>query len=61
MGTTGSGNPASASNTIAIKVSFELNTPDGKRRVVFGLEKDFAGTDVIWNINFQAVRTHRHH
>src|ERR1041385_7142468 len=40
-------------STIAIKVAFELNTPDGTRRVIFGLEKDFTGTDVIWKINFQ--------
>jgi hypothetical protein len=40
-------------STIAIKVSFELNTPDGKRRVQFGLEKDFTGTDIIWRIHFQ--------
>ena len=39
--------------TIAIKVAFELNTPDGLRRVKFGLEKDFTGTDIIWLINFQ--------
>jgi hypothetical protein len=39
--------------TIAIKVAFELNTTDGLRRVNFGLEKDFTGTDIIWRINFQ--------
>jgi hypothetical protein len=41
------------SSVIAIKVRFELNTPDGKRRVIFGLEKDTQGTKVIWKINFQ--------
>jgi hypothetical protein len=40
-------------STIAVKVSFELNTPDGLRRVQFGLEKDFIGGDIIWRINFQ--------
>jgi hypothetical protein len=40
-------------STIAIKVAFELNTPDGTRRVQFGLEKDFNGTDIIWKIHFQ--------
>jgi len=40
-------------STIAVKVNFELNTPDGLRRVKFGLEKDFTGTDIIWRINFQ--------
>jgi hypothetical protein len=41
------------STVIAIKVHFELNTPDGKRRVIFGLEKDTQGNKVIWKINFQ--------
>jgi hypothetical protein len=40
-------------STIAIKVAFELNTPDGTRRVKFGIEKDFTGVDIIWRINFQ--------
>lgn len=58
--TTGSKTPAKPdkpvapkSKVIAIKVHFELNTPDGKRRVIFGLEKDTQGTKVIWKINFQ--------
>lgn len=38
---------------IAIKVHFELITPDRLRRVIFGLEKDTQGTKVIWKINFQ--------
>lgn len=42
-----------ADSTIAIKVAFELNTPDGTRRVQFGLEKDFTGVDIIWKIHFQ--------
>jgi hypothetical protein len=40
-------------STIAIKVAFELNTPDGTRRVQFGLQKDFTGVDIIWKIHFQ--------
>lgn len=37
---------------IAIKVQFELNTPDGLRKVIFGLEKDTPSGQVIWKINF---------
>jgi hypothetical protein len=43
------------STIIAIKVHFELNTKDKKRRVVFGLEKDTQGDKVIWKINFQLL------
>jgi len=38
---------------IKIKVHFELNTPNGLRRVIFGLEKDTKGDVVSWTINFQ--------
>jgi hypothetical protein len=39
---------------IKIKVHFELNTPNGLRRVIFGLEKDSTSGDVeIWKIDFQ--------
>jgi len=38
---------------IGIKVHFVLNTTDGLRRVVFGLEKDTQGTEIKWTINFQ--------
>jgi len=38
---------------IAIKVHFELITPDRLRRVVFGLEKDTEGDVTKWIINFQ--------
>jgi hypothetical protein len=38
---------------IKIKVHFVLNTPNGLRRVVFGLEKDTQGDVVSWKINFQ--------
>lgn len=38
---------------IAIKVNFQLNTPDGLRRVIFGLEKDTQGDVIAWKINFQ--------
>ena len=42
------------SNVIKLKVHFELNTPNGLRRVIFGLEKDAtSGTTVSWTINFQ--------
>ena len=42
------------SNVIKLKVHFELNTPNGLRRVIFGLEKDAtSGTTVVWTINFQ--------
>jgi hypothetical protein len=44
---------AGAGSTIAIKVSFELDTTDGLRKVMFGLEKDVKGTDDIWFIHFQ--------
>ena len=46
--------PVPAQRTvIAIKVNFELNTPDQLRRVMFGLEKDNRGTDVVWKLSFQ--------
>jgi hypothetical protein len=45
--------PAVAGTIIAIKVSFELDTLDGLRKVMFGLEKDMKGTDPIWTIHFQ--------
>lgn len=38
---------------VVIKVHFELNTPDGLRRVLFGLEKDTKEELVVWTINFQ--------
>jgi hypothetical protein len=44
---------AGAGATIAIKVQFELDTMDGLRKVLFGLEKDLKGTDDIWYIHFQ--------
>jgi len=46
-----------ATNTatvIKLKVNFQLNTPNGLRRVIFGLEKDAtSGKIVVWTINFQ--------
>jgi hypothetical protein len=45
--------PITTSNIIKIKVHFELNTPNGLRRVVFGLEKDTQGSIVTWKIDFQ--------
>ena len=44
---------ANKSTVIKIKVHFELNTPNGLRRVIFGLEKDTQGAIVIWKIDFQ--------
>src|SRR5262245_16130547 len=43
---------ADAPTQIAIQVTFDLNTPDGLRKVHFGLEKDVVGTDIIWKICF---------
>jgi hypothetical protein len=45
--------PSATSTLLAIKVDFELNTPDGLRRVVFGLEKDAPHDQIIWKIGFQ--------
>jgi hypothetical protein len=53
---TATNNPAGTKSTIiAIKVHFELNTKDQKRRVIFGLEKDTQGNKVIWKISFQLL------
>ena len=42
------------STVIKLKVNFELNTPNGLRRVIFGLEKDTDPNNVIsWTIHFQ--------
>jgi hypothetical protein len=38
---------------VGIKVKFELNAKSGLRRVIFGLEKDTQGDDIIWKINFE--------
>ena len=38
---------------VGIKVKFELNSKNGLRRVIFGLEKDTQGEDIIWKINFE--------
>ena len=46
--------PKPKSTIVKLKVNFELNTPNGLRRVIFGLEKDAtAGNLVVWTINFQ--------
>jgi hypothetical protein len=37
---------------VSLAVNFELNTTNGLRRVVFGLEKDTKGSDVQWQIHF---------
>lgn len=45
---------ATKATVIKLKVHFELNTPNGLRRVIFGLEKDAtSGSTVVWTINFQ--------
>lgn len=45
---------ATKANIIKLKVNFVLNTPNGLRKVIFGLEKDAtSGTTVIWTIDFQ--------
>ena len=46
---------ATKANVIKLKVNFQLNTPNGLRRVIFGLEKDATGANnvVVWTINFQ--------
>lgn len=45
---------ATKSNVIKLKVHFELNTPNGLRKVIFGLSKDAtSGTTVSWTIDFQ--------
>jgi hypothetical protein len=42
------------STVIKLKVNFELNTPNGLRKVIFGLEKDATQGDVVsWSIDFQ--------
>lgn len=54
MSTPSSNLPKPKTNIIKLKVNFELNTPNGLRRVIFGLEKDAtSGTVVVWTINFQ--------
>jgi len=37
---------------VSLAVNFELNTVNGLRRVVFGLEKDTKGDDIEWQIHF---------
>ena len=37
---------------VSLAVNFELNTTNGLRRVIFGLEKDTKGTNVEWQIHF---------
>lgn len=45
---------ATTATVIKLKINFQLNTPNGLRRVIFGLEKDAtSGTTVQWTINFQ--------
>jgi len=45
---------ATKATVIKLKINFQLNTPNGLRRVIFGLEKDAtSGNIVTWTINFQ--------
>lgn len=56
MGTPSSSDPnsdaAPPALPIVLKVKFTLNTPDGLRRISFGLEKGTDGTTVDWTITF---------
>jgi len=38
---------------VGIKVRIELNAKNGLRRVIFGLEKNTDGDDVVWKIDFE--------
>lgn len=38
---------------VGIKVKFELNSKNGLRRIMFGLEKDSQGDMVVWKIQFE--------
>jgi hypothetical protein len=44
---------------IGIKIKFELNSKNGLRRVIFGLDKDTQGDDVLWKINFELFERDR--
>ena len=45
---------ATKATLIKLKINFQLNTPNGLRRVIFGLEKDTSSGNVeTWTINFQ--------
>jgi len=45
---------ATTPNIIKLKVHFELNTPNGLRRVIFGLSKDASSGKIVqWTIDFQ--------
>jgi hypothetical protein len=45
---------ATKATIIKLKVHFELNTPNGLRKVIFGLVKDTSsGTVATWQIDFQ--------
>jgi hypothetical protein len=52
MATTTAAKPKST--IIKLKINFELNTPNGLRKVIFGLEKDATSGNVVsWSIDFQ--------
>lgn len=45
---------ATKTTIVKLKINFQLNTPNGLRRVIFGLEKDTtSGNLEVWTINFQ--------
>jgi len=47
------GVPAGKRTVVSLKVDFVLNTREGRRRVVFGLEKGVDGDTVEWRIRFE--------
>ena len=54
MATTPATTTKMKSTVIKLKVNFELNTPNGLRKVIFGLEKDATQADIVsWSIDFQ--------
>jgi hypothetical protein len=45
---------ATKTTIIKLKINFQLNTPNGLRRVIFGLEKDTTTENLeVWTIDFQ--------
>jgi hypothetical protein len=52
--TTPAKKPKTKSTVIKLKIHFELNTPNGLRKVIFGLEKDATENNIVkWSIDFQ--------
>jgi hypothetical protein len=45
---------ATKTTIVKLKINFQLNTPNGLRRVIFGLEKDTTTENLeVWTIDFQ--------